>query len=260
LENSENAKFYQAKLKELKALWWIEAKKYQVLPLNFNTNSTVAAAGERPSPTKGRNLFVFSNGIIRIPEGIAPNMKNTSYTISAEIEVPESGAEGVIVTQGGRFAGWGLFALNNKPVWCYKRSEQEGSGIVIFGEKPLSPGSCTVQVQFDYDYPPATVSDSSELVGRGGTFTLKVDDVTVAQATIDKTVPAAFSIDETFDVGMDTGTPIYESYADRMPFAFNSDLRKVTVELQPADPNHPMAKEIEEEIERAKARADLATE
>lgn len=101
------------KLRELQDLFWIEAAKYNVLPLD-NSKIERMDVNNRPSLTKGRSLFTFYSGQVRIPEGSAPDMKNKSFKITAEVEIPEGGAEGVIATQGGRFNGWGLYILAGK--------------------------------------------------------------------------------------------------------------------------------------------------
>jgi arylsulfatase A-like enzyme len=101
------AKAEPAKLKEMEELWWAEAGRNNALPLNFSPQATVEAIFQRPSLTRGRNHFVYRQGTVRIPEGTAPTVKNTSYTITAKLNVPAEGADGVIITQGGRFAGWG---------------------------------------------------------------------------------------------------------------------------------------------------------
>jgi len=215
------------KLKTLQALFWAEAKKYQVLPINTSVQATIDAAPTRPSLTKGRRRFEYFPGTVRIPEGTAPNTKNTSYKITAEIVVPPEGANGVIVTQGGRFAGWGLFVLDGKPVWAYKRTQQPKDGFRIEGPARLAPGAHTVSVDFAY---------AGGGFGKGGTFTLRVDGRPVASGEVTRTVPARFSVDETLDIGEDTGTPIVESYAAKMPFRFTGEIKKVAIEL---DPGHP---------------------
>ena len=229
------------KLAELKELWWAEAGRNNVLPLNFSPQATVEATFQRPSLTRGRSHFVYHQRTARIPEGTSPFTKDRSFTITAKINAPDSGGNGVIVTQGGRFAGWGLVILDGKPVWAYKRSQVPGAGIRIEGLDKLSPGSHTLAVDFDYD------GEAGE-VGAGGTFTLTVDGVTVGKASIEHTVPYIYSVDETLDVGEDNGTPIVEDYVDRMPFRFDGRIDEVAIDLAPVSPNPkpgPRAEEIE---------------
>lgn len=201
-----------------------------MLPLNFSPQATVEAIFQRPSLTRGRTHFVYRQGTVRIPEGTAPPVKNTSYTITADIDAPVEGGDGVIVTQGGRFAGWGLVILDGKPVWAYKRSQVPGAGIRINGADKLTPGKHQLTVHFTYD-------GKNGQVGRGGTYTLAVDGRAVGEAKIERTVPYIYSVDETLDVGEDRGTPILEDYADRLPFRFNGSISEVDIDLEPATPD-----------------------
>lgn len=223
-EYRDLAKEHPEKLKDLQGLFWKEAEKYQVLPINTSVQATVAAAATRPSLTKGRKRFEYFNGTTRIPEGTAPNTKNTSYRITANIIVPPAGAEGVIVTQGGRFAGWGLLVLDGKPVWVYKRTQQPKDAFRIEGADRLSPGAHTLAVDFAY---------AGGGFGKGGKFTVAVDGVTVAGGEVSRTIPARYSVDETLDIGEDCGTPILEDYAARMPFKYTGDIERVVIELTP---------------------------
>ena len=210
-----------AKLKELQAVFDREAKKYNVLPLDasFVARTDVSI---RPSLTRGRSTFTYYPGTIRIPEGAAPDVKNKDFTVTADVEIPEGGAEGVLVTQGGRFGGWGLLVMDGKPVFDYAFSNQtEHKYRVASGEK-LAAGKHTIKFDFKYDGPG---------MGKGGTGTLSVDGKQVAEGNIERTIPIRISLDETFDVGEDTGTPVVEDYVDKMPFKFTGDLKKVVIEL-----------------------------
>ena len=244
---------YGDKLTALQALWWEEAQKNQVLPLNFSPQATIDAAPERPSITKGRTRFEYCNGITRIPEGAAPVIRNTSYEITAHIVVPEGGVEGTIITQGGRFAGWGLVVLDNKPVWAYKRTQQQEDSLRISGEA-LAPGSHTIVVKFEYNYP--IEPNDTPKTGRRGKFTLEVDNNVVAHRVVEKTVPNQFSVDETLDVGEDTGTPILEDYADKMPFKFTGQITKVIIDLD----SNPLSDLVKQAIAEGERKAALATD
>lgn len=224
-QGNDLAKTMPDKLNQLKELWWAEAGRNNALPLNFSPQATVEAIFQRPSLTRGRSQFVYHQGTVRIPEGTAPSLKNSSYTITAKINVPADGADGVIVTQGGRFAGWGLLVLDGKPVWAYKRTQQPGDGIRIEGQYRLTPGDHTLTLDFAY-------AGRKGEVGKGGTYVLSVDGAKVAETTIDATVPFIYSIDETLDVGEDRGTPIIEDYADRMPFAYAGKIDEVDLDLR----------------------------
>ena len=107
-----------AKLKELQAVFDREARKYNVYPIQTSTLARLDTAN-RPSLTRGRTVFTYYPGMVRIPEGAAPDIKNKSFRLTAEVEIPEGGAQGMLVTQGGRFAGYGLYLLDGKPVFHY---------------------------------------------------------------------------------------------------------------------------------------------
>ena len=240
-EGHDLAKENPEKLAQMKELWWAEAGRNNVLPLNFSPQATIEATFQRPSLTRGRSHFVYHQGTARIPEGTAPFTKDRSWTITASIEAPESGGEGVIITQGGRFAGWGLVVLDGKPVWAYKRSQVPGGGVRIDGTEKLTPGPHRLTVAFDYD-------GKAGEVGAGGSFTLSVDGKPIGAATIDRTVPYLYSVDETLDIGEDNGTPIVEEYADRMPFKYDGRINEVAIDLAPMNLTlkpGPRAEEIE---------------
>src|SRR3984957_5699669 len=136
------------KLRELQELFWIEAAKYNVLPLD-NSKLERMNVDNRPSLTRGRNEFTFYPGMNRIPEGTAPSILNKSFRVTANVTIPAGGAEGVIVTQGGRFNGWGLYLLDGKPVFHYNLVGVQRYNVA--GPDKLSPGAHTVVVDFKYD-------------------------------------------------------------------------------------------------------------
>ena len=209
------------KLAELQALFDAEARKRNVYPLD----SSFAERGDpaiRPSLTRGRTSFSYYPGMVRIPEGTTPDVKNKSYSLTAEVEIPEGGASGVLATQGGRFGGWALVVLDGKPVFVHALSNQPQHKFRVASNQPLTPGRHTIRFDFAYD---------GGGIGKGGTGMLFVDGAMVAEGRIPRTVRARFSLDETFDVGEDTGTPVIEDYADRMPFRFSGRLVKFTIDL-----------------------------
>jgi len=228
-----------AKLRELQELFWIEAAKYDVLPLD---NSTIERFDVRirPSLTRGRNVFTYFPGQIRIPEGTAPDLKNKSFKIGADVEIPTGGASGVIATQGGRFNGWGLYLLDGKPVFDYNLVGVQH--FTFAGEEKLAPGKHVVLVDFKYD---------GGGLGKGGTATLSVDGKKVAGGRIERTYAFRVSLDETFDVGEDTGTPVSEQY--RVPFKFSGTLNRVLIRLSDA----PLTAEDEAQLRRAKVAIDI---
>jgi arylsulfatase A-like enzyme len=211
-----------AKLKELQAVFDREATKYSVYPLD---SSFVPRADPaiRPSLTRGRSVFTYYPGAIRIPEGTTPDVKHTSYSVTAEVEITAGGANGVLATQGGRFGGWGLLVLEGKPVFVHAFSNQAQHKYRVASNQKLAPGKHTVRFDFQYD---------GGGRGKGGTGTLLVDGTQVAQGHIERTVGSRFSLDETFDVGEDTGTPVVEDYASHMPFKFTGKLERLTIELK----------------------------
>jgi len=210
-----------AKLKELQAAFEREAQKYNVYPLD----SSLAERADvrlRPSLTRGRDTFTYYPGMIRIPEGAAPDLKNKSFSVTAEVEASKAGTEGVLVTQGGRFGGWALIIENGKPEFAYAFSNQPQHKYRVASKASLAPGKHTITFEFKYDGPG---------YGKSGTGTLSVDGAQVAQGKIERTIPTRFSLDETFDVGEDTGTPVIEDYVNKMPFRFTGTLKKVVVTI-----------------------------
>jgi len=213
-----------AKLKELQAAFDVEAKKYNVYPLD-STFAERADPAIRPSLTRGRSEFAYYPGMTRIPEGSAPDFKNKSWAVAADVVIPDGGnASGVLATIGGRHGGWALLMQDGKPAFAYAFSNQPEHKYRIVSDKPLAPGPHVVRFAFKYD---------GGGIGKGATGALFVDGQQVAEGKIDKTIRARFSLDETFDVGADTGTPVIEDYVDKMPFAFTGTLRKLVVVLEP---------------------------
>ena len=207
------------KLKELQDLFWVEAQKYQVLPLDGSV--ALRFLVQRPSGTAGRSEFHYTKPVTGILPGNEPSIFNKSYVITAEVTVPADGGNGVLVTDGGRFGGYGLYLLKGKPVFLYnllslKRFRWEGA-------QALTPGKHVITFSFKYAGPG---------VGKGGTGVLSVDGKEAARQTIPNTVPVTFGVDESFDIGSDTGTSV-EDKDYQPPFAFNGTLSKVTVKLEP---------------------------
>jgi arylsulfatase len=179
-----------------------------------------------------------------IPYGNAPSILDKDYTITADITVPEGGAEGMIVTLGGRFGGYGLYLLKGKPVFAYNMLDierihwQGGVGGLIgddlFG-KALKPGKHTIVFDFKYDGPGP---------GKGGTGVLSVDGRELDRKTIKHTVPLLMTVDENFDVGMDTGTGVDDSY--ELPFKFTGTIDKLTFKLGPSQMTEADQKAVDE--------------
>jgi arylsulfatase len=236
-QDEDVAPQYPGKMKELKELFLKEAKKYEVLPLDASVAPRVVAA--RPNITAGRSEFVYLRPVTGIPQGDSPLLLACSYTITADVDVPEGGAEGMLLTSGGRFGGYGFYLLKSKPVFLwnlvgYKRVRWEAP-------EALAPGKHTLEFDFKYDglgFGTLAFNNMSGL-GRSGTGTLKVDGKEVATQKMERTIPLILQWDETFDVGADTGTPVCdEDY--QCPFPLTAKLNKLTIkmdrpQLSPAD-------------------------
>ncbi len=195
---------YPDKLKELQDDFWIEAKKYDVLPLD-DRFSERGDPRLRPSLIAGRTAFTYYPGATRIPEPSAADTKNASHTITATIEVPEGGADGVLVAEGGAAGGYTLYIKDGKPVYEYNYFAHERYKVA--SSESLSPGPAVIRVDFKYDGG----------IGKGGTATLFINDKKVDEGRIEKTCSSRFGA-ESFDVGMDNGSPVSEAYEP--PFAY----------------------------------------
>ena len=225
------------KVTAMRAMFLEEAKKYQVLPLDGSVAARVIAP--RPNITAGRTEFVYTRPMVGLPQGDSPLLLNTSYTITADIEVPAGGAEGMLLTSGGRFAGYGFYLLKGKPVFLWNLLDLER--LKWEGDEVIPPGRHTVEFDFKYDGlgVGTLVYNSFSGLGRPGTGTLKVDGKVVATKKMEKTLPIILQWDESFDIGSDTLTGVND--ADyRPPFTFTGKLNKLTVkvdrpQLSPAD-------------------------
>jgi arylsulfatase A-like enzyme len=205
------------KVKELEAVWWQEARKYNVMPLDASVVSRLVTP--RPSITAGRTEFAFPGRMTGISNGVAPSILNASYTFTAEVTVPEDGGDGMLITQGGRFTGYGLFVNKGKPTFVWNLLGLQK----MAWEAPdaLTPGKHTLEFDFKYEGLGAATLAFNDFsgIGKGGTGELKVDGNIVATQKMPATVPLILAWDENMDIGSDTGTPVDDaSYA--VPFAF----------------------------------------
>jgi len=237
------------KLKEMQDLFYAEARKFDVLPLDNTSLSRWNAP--KPNLTGGRTVFTYTGALSGVPNSGAPSILNRPYTITAEVTIPEGGAEGMIVTDGGRFGGYGLFLSKGelgfgrgKVVFLYnlldlKRTTWEGP--------ELSAGKHTIV----FDYKPAEPG-----LGKGGTGVLSVDGKEVARNSMEHSTPITFPEDETFDVGEDTRTGVAMlEYRYDVPFKFTGTIDKLTFNLGPQQ----LTAEEHEEMRKglAKARDEL---
>jgi arylsulfatase A-like enzyme len=206
------------KLQALKDRFLVEATKYNVLPLD-DSNIERFDVANRPSLTAGRTTFTYHEGMTRIPEGSAPDLKNRSWNVEAKVKIPEEGAQGLLFTQGGRFNGIGLYVLEGKPVFLYNYLGLQRTRVA--GTENLSPGEHTITAQFKY---------TGGGAGKPADVVLLVDGKQVAQGRVEVTIPIRLSLDETLDIGEDTGTPVSEDY--HPPFKFTGEIEKVSVQLK----------------------------
>ena len=216
------------KVAELKKAFFEQAKKYNVLPLDASVAARIVAP--RPNITAGRDTFVYTVPMVGLPQGDSPVLINTSYTVTAEIEVPQGGAEGMILTSGGRFGGYGFYLLRGKPVWTWNMLDLKR--LKWQGPDALTPGKHTLVFDFKYDgLGPGTLAfNNFDGVGKGGTGTLSVDGKVVATQAMERTLPMILQWDESFDIGSDTLTGIDD--ADyQTPFPLTAKLDRLTVHL-----------------------------
>jgi arylsulfatase A-like enzyme len=189
------------KLHELQRLFLIEAVRYNVLPLDDRrVERFVPEMAGRPTLVKGDTQRLYA-GMGRLSENSVLNVKNKSFAVTADVTVPEEGAKGVIIAQGGSFGGWCMYAHAGRPVFCYNLLGMRRDKIA--GRDHVSPGAHRLRMEFAYD---------GGGLGKGATVTLLVDDQQVGEGRVDMTVPLVFSPDETTDVGEDLATPVSDDY------------------------------------------------
>ena len=226
---SDLAAKYPEKVSEMKDLMFGEFAKYQVLPLDASAATRFVAP--RPSMAAGRTVFNYSGlTVTNIPAGNMPSLMNTSYTITAEVDVPKAGADGMIVNEGGRFGGYGLYLVKGKPTFTYnffglKRTKWQDP------QEP-TPGKHTIEFDFRYDGLGAGTLAYNNVsgVGRGGTGTLKVDGKVVSTEKLEFTVSLALSLDTVFNIGAADGTPV-DDKDYQIPFKFEGTIRKLRYAL-----------------------------
>jgi arylsulfatase len=230
------------KLTELQALFMEEAAKYHVLPLDdrYDVRAHAKAVG-RPELMGGRTTVTLAEGMAGMMEGVFINVKNTSKTITAEVEVPAGGANGTILAQGGRFGGWSLYVKDGVPAYDYNYLGLQRT--TIAAADALAPGKATITFDFAYDGPG---------LGKGGRGTLYVNGGKVAEGRIERTQFAVFSADETADVGIDLGTPVVEAIGAEARSRFTGRIPRVTVEVRDASPAaEAAAAQAQKEVGRA---------
>ena len=227
------------KLRELQDLFWAEAAKYNVLPLDDRFIER-ADPSLRPSLIEGRTHFTYFQGAYRIPESSSANIKNKSHVITASVDQP---GDGVVVAAGGVVGGYTLFVQGGKPTYEYNWFGM--SRYRVTGSEKLPAGKSTIRVEFKYD---------GGGVGKGGTVTMFVNDKKVGEGRVDKTILGRFSADETFDTGLDTGSPVSNLY--QSPFKFTGILNKIEINIAPAN----LSAAEQKQIEKAKKATAAAVE
>ncbi|MCX5513723.1 arylsulfatase [Kaistia algarum] len=230
-QNNDVAAQNPAKVAEMTKQMFGEFAKYQVLPLDASVATRMVTP--RPSVSGGRRVFNFSGlPVTGLPRGTGPDLLNTSYTITADVDVPAGGAEGMIVTRGGRFGGYGLYLLKGKPVFTWNLLDLKR--IKWTDDTALTPGKHELVYDFKYDglgFATLAFNQMSGL-GHGGTGTLSVDGKVVSTQTMDHTVPLTLPWDESFDIGRDTATPVDDTDY-QVPFAFTGTIDKLTIAVDP---------------------------
>jgi arylsulfatase A-like enzyme len=226
-ESNDLAAKMPEKLKQMQEIFYAEAEKHDVLPLD---NSTLSRWNSpKPNLTGDRTVFTYSGRPTSIPNSGAPHILNRSYSITAEVDIPKGGAEGMIVTDGGRFGGYGLFLSKGelgiragKPVFLYNLLDLKRT---VWAGPELDAGKHTIVFDFKIDGPG---------LGKGGTGVLSVDGKEVDRKSMEHSTPITFPEDENFDIGQDTRTGLAMiEYRYDCPFKFTGKLNKVTFEVGP---------------------------
>ena len=221
------------KLAELQRLFLIEAVRYGVLPLDDRrVERFIPALAGRPQLIQGNSQMLFS-GMGRLSENSVITTKNRSHSVTAQVVVPDEGASGVIIAQGGSFAGWSLYAKEGRPVYCYNLLGLKLFKIEAAG--PLAAGERQVRMEFDYD---------GEGLGKGADVALYVDGEKSGEGRLDATVPLIFSGDETTDLGTDGATPVSDDYGPK-DCEFNGRVLwvQIDVDQDAEDPDHLISPE-----------------
>lgn len=211
-----------AKLKQMQDVFLQEAVKNHVLPIDDRSVERLnpATAG-RPDLMAGRTSLTVYEGMTGLMENAFINVKNRSFTITAQVEIPTTNASGVIICQGGRFGGWTLYLKNSRPIFTYNWVGLQR--FTVAANQPIAPGKAMIRFDFAYD---------GGALGAGGTGVIFVNGKKVAQGRIEKTNAMMFSADEGADVGVDEGTPVTEDYKTS-DNKFTGKIHQVTIDVKP---------------------------
>jgi arylsulfatase len=234
-EAHDLANEYPQKLRELQDLWWIEAAKYNVLPIDART---IGRAIGRPRPGPKRHRFVYYPGGAPVEVAAAVNIKNRSHSITAEAVIPPGGAEGVLLASGGRFGGFSLYMQDRKLKYAYNFLGREMYDVVSSANVP--EGACTLAFSFE--------KTGAQPFGAGGIAKLYINGEHAGEMELPRTVPFMISLAEMLQCGYDDGAPVTDAYAS--PFAFTGDLKRVIVDVSGPEPARDPEQEAAIEIAR----------
>jgi arylsulfatase A-like enzyme len=210
------------KLREMQDLWWAQAAKYDVLPLDWRSTERLnAELMGRPSLSGNAKTLTYYAGQVGLPPEGSPRVLNKSWTLTADVEIPEGGAEGMIATQGGIVGGYGLYLRQGTPTFVYNYLALERT--TVAATEPLPHGKVQLKVDFAYQGGPKEL-------GKAAVVTMSVNGTKVAEGQVPRTIPATISIGEGLDIGEDVGSPVDFTY--KPPFQFTGEIEKVTFELQ----------------------------
>jgi arylsulfatase A-like enzyme len=208
------------KLKMLVDLWWAEAERHDVLPLDWRSVERLSEQlTGRPNLSEGRKTVVYNTPLVALPEGAAPDLKNKSFTITAEVNVPSDGGQGMIFTQGGITAGWGFYIQDHKLIGMHNYIDSERYRVTSTENVPT--GKVTLAFEFKYD---------GGGMGKGGTITLLANGKKIGSGRVEKTAGFKYSLYEGQDIGEDSGSPVDPTYTP--PFKFTGKIEKVTIDLK----------------------------
>jgi arylsulfatase len=208
------------KLRELQDLWWAEASRNEVLPLDARKTPRLSAALQgRPSLAGDRTSFTYYPGVLALPAGSAPQILNKSFTITAKIEMPREGSDGAILSFGGSDGGYGLYVRDKRPVFVGNFLNRSITRVT--SEAPLGPGAATLRAEFAYD---------GGGLGKGGTMTLYANGQKVGESRMEQTQAITLGLGGTLDIGEDTGSAVDEAYTP--PFRFGGEIQSVTIDLK----------------------------
>ena len=209
-----------AKLRQMEDSFWTQAAKYNVLPIDWRSLERVSdIAMGRPNPTLGRETFEYPGQLTRLSLGSSPVLSNRSFTLTAEVDLARDNGSGMIFTQGGFTAGWGFYLLDGKLVGVHNFLGIERFRIV--SDEAVPKGTSKLRLDFAYD---------GKGYGKGGTLTLYANDRKIGEGRVERTTPGSYSAFEGQDIGMDSGSPVDDSYSP--PFPFAGKIAKVTVDLK----------------------------